>query len=202
VEASNGSGKTLFQDVGIWIHPRANGTGTVVLPPPPAPGQPMQASGEPWSDSFGKVPEKRSDERAISIALADPAIRSILLQHPTWLDSSPSAKWRSCSGKLLGRVVSFRFVTPTTFTATLPVIGLPEGKFAYSESVQKVLATQVLQLNVSVDLNVGHVVGADARAYDVPFEPGGLMTRLLTVTPPHDAGGPDTGNCPPPQTTG
>jgi hypothetical protein len=181
------SDQTIIEDLGPWIRPQTG-------------------SWSSWTGTFGKVPEKRSDERAISIAVADPAVRSILLQHPAWLDSSPGARWGSCSGKPLGHVVSFRFVSPATFTATLPILGRAEGKFAYSESVQKVLATEVRQLNVSVDLNVGQVVGVDARAYDVPLEPGGniggVMTQLVTVTPPHDAGGPDAGNCPPPQTTG
>jgi hypothetical protein len=144
-------------------------------------------------DTVATLGEAQADEHAISTALAQPAVASILAQHRAWLERT--ATWTSCSGRTLGRIVSFQFERPATFTATLPKVAAPKGDFAYSTSVEKVLATAWGELNVSVDTNARTVVGVDGRGYVTSGRADGLTVPLATVVPPHDAGGRDSRGC-------
>jgi hypothetical protein len=206
LRAYGGDGALLVADGGGYIRPRTPPRcNPCPLTPPPVKGRAPAPSGPPWSDVFAKIPEKRSDERAISIALAHPAVRSILVRHAAWIDSSPGTRWMSCGGRKLGLVVVFRFVKPASFTATLPFRGRPQGRFAYSQSLETVRVSDSAEMNVTVDTNLGSVAGVDFSQYRVPPAPGAgsttsMLTRLEVVKPPRDTGGVDAGGCPPPST--
>ena len=69
--------------------------------------------------------------------------------------------------------------------------------FAYSESVLSIRASEWPSMRVSVDTNVGAVVGV-SQFVALPLRPGpsvGTTTILATPVAAHDAGGPDTADC-------
>lgn len=160
-----------------------------------APSPPGQApTGPIWSDAAALPPVASSgDDRAVSIALADTRVQSILAGHQAWLTGSGT--WSSCSGSVIGRVVSFRFAAPATFTATLPRVGRPNGKFAYSQTTQKVLAKRWTVMSVSVDLSTRAVVGIASLGGSFPGEGPSVTVPLGAPTPARDMGGPDSGDC-------
>jgi hypothetical protein len=140
--------------------------------------------------SIGVAPvgETADSEAAVSAALALPAVRAIVSSRRTWLERP--VRWFTCNGRRLGWILSFRFAMPASFTATLPVSGNPTGQFAYSTGVETIHASGWSELNVSLDTNVGAVVGVDSRPY-VAEVPEGSTTTRATITPLQDAGGPD-----------
>lgn len=196
LKAFGHNGDVLDDDIGIWIHPAASCSPCVVTPPPPN-GQAPAPTGAPWSDTFASLGQGHALDtgpagrgaRAIALAKAQPAVRAILAAHPAWLDETVA--WDTCNGSTLGWIVQFRFKRPATFTATLPVMKTSTRHFAYATGVQRIAASRIGELNVSVDLNVGSVVGVDSRAYNLEYDSQGTWTALKTIAPFHDAGGPD-----------
>jgi hypothetical protein len=205
VEAHDASGRLVATHDGGSIHPStvptASGSLPAALPPgtpvikvAPPTGSGIKPTGEPWSDVATSLPRStRADEQAISVALAEVAVRAILTSHPGWIDDVGT--WWNCSGRTIGRVVTFGFAAPATFGATLPSVGRPGGNFSYAVTVHKVLATDWTTMRVSVDANAAAVVGVDGFGVMLPGASDARTVPIETVVPAHDAGGPDSGDC-------
>jgi hypothetical protein len=199
VEAYDGAGRLITTQDGGSIHPSAvparagpGGLRVIKVAPPPSAGQ--APAGDTWSDTaISPPPPGKGGSAAVSIALADAAVRSIVTSHTAWIDGVGT--WWNCSGRVIGRVVTFGFTAPASFAATLPSVGRPAGNSSYAVTVDKVLATGWTSMAASVDAAAGAVVGVRGLG---PFAPGASSAGTLkveTVVPAHDAGGFDSGDC-------
>jgi hypothetical protein len=192
VLAYAGNGQTIASQDGGSIHPsRAAVPSLSGIPvPPPKAGQAPGATGPAWSDLTTTLPRAgRTARAAIPIALGDKTVQSILSGHEAWLVGMTG--WGNCSGRRLGGVVSFRFATPATFTATLPAVGPPSGPSSYSTVVRRVRAAGWSTMHVWADTSAGAVVGVNERTLRLPYEDPTRTVTLETVEPTRDAGGPD-----------
>ena len=198
LKALDGNGQRLVDDIGIWIHPPAGACDPCTAVPPPVNGQMPTPTGAPWSDTFARLGQGRSfdttsagpdADHAIALARAQPAVHAILAGHPAWLEATVA--WATCNGRKLGWIVQFRFKRPATFTATLPVIRTSTGNFAYAAGVQRIAAARIRELDVSVDVTTGSVVGVDGRPYVDPTMSPGTWSLIETIAPFRDGGGPD-----------
>jgi hypothetical protein len=194
LNAYDAQGQLLAQGPGSLIHPQQSSCSPCVIAAPPGVGTPP--TGPSWSDSSNNIADLAGSKSALSIALGDRTVQSILMAHRGWLDSV--AQWSNCSNETLGKEVVFRFAQPATFTTTVPVKGRPAGSFSYSTGIEKVLASGWLELNVSVDTNTSQIAGIDGNGYVLPDSQtaaqSSVTTVLTTVVSPHDAGGVDPGS--------
>jgi hypothetical protein len=155
------------------------------------PGPPGSApSGPSWSASGDDLPAA-ADRAAVSVALADPELQSILASHPGWVERV--ASWGNCRGAQIGKVVAFRFAQPANFVATLPQLGKAAGAASYSTTVQKIAGTGWSELTALVDTTSNTVAGVRPMGYPLLGQPLsiGTQTVLATVSGPHDGGPPD-----------
>jgi hypothetical protein len=189
VAAYNATGALVTQASGALIHGPAPSGGVATITPP---GQP--ASGPAWTNSASNLsPLAGAGSTAVSIALDDPVVGPIISANHGWLETSGT--WFACSGRILGRVLTFKFGAPASFTANLPSIGKPAGNFAYSETVREISAANWTGMLVWVDDTAAAVVSVIPDDDQPLGQPGAQATPLATVVPAHDAGGPDTPNC-------
>ena len=136
----------------------------------------------PWRELLPLVPS--GQDRAARIALAEPGLAKVLRDHSGWIQSED--RWTSCNGRPLGRVVVIRLRDASTFRATVPFVSFPKKPVAYYTGVHRILALHARELDVSVDLNSGRVVGV---------EPDTIAVPLGTAEQPRPAGGPDSTGC-------
>jgi hypothetical protein len=191
LKAYDRSGTLLVEVSGAAIHPTAPASGGTVTPPP-VNGQSPLPSGPAWADTAATLGEAPAAETAISTALANTTVASLVSTHPTWIEGASS--WFACNGRRLGSVLSVRFASPVTFTASLPAVVRPSGASAYAVTLRRVAVSGARGLSVWVDASLAQVVGIEPTAW--PLAPGrGPVTTLETVSPAHDQGGPDTPNC-------
>jgi len=194
-----GSDGIVVRDLGLWIHPPRSAvvTGSVTTPagvvpvitvaPPPVNGQPPPATGPAWTDTFARLGVDAGSDRVVTRALALPALREVLAYHPAWLEQT--TRWSTCGGRPLGDVVSFRFRSPASFTAVLPMIGSANG-YAYTTATQKIRAAGWSELNVSVDTADAAIAGVDSHPYALAAGAGSTVV-VQTLAPPRPGGGPD-----------
>ena len=110
LEAYDTAGTQFADGSGALIHPSGPPSGPITPP-----GQ--TPTGSPWSDAAKNlIPLDATTQTAISLALADPAVRSILAANAAWLSGVSS--WSNCSSRHLGGIVGFQFFAPASFTAT------------------------------------------------------------------------------------
>jgi hypothetical protein len=190
VAAYEAGGTLVTQVSGALIHPSTPSGPEIAITPP---GRPP--SGPAWSGSASNLGAfGGASSSALSIALADPVLKPIIASNGGWLQSSGT--WTNCSGRTLGRVLSFEFKTNATFTANLPETGKPTGDASYSETVQTIAAANWPGMMVFVDTTSDGVVGVEPDLDDLsPGTTGVRATPLATVVPAHDTGGPDTPTC-------
>jgi hypothetical protein len=187
LEAYDAAGTEFTDGSGALIHP-SGPPGGPITPPGQTP------TGAPWSDAATNlISLDAATQSTISLALADPAVRSILAANAAWLSGVSS--WSNCSSRHLGGIVGFQFVAPASFTATVPAVRPPAGAASYSVVVQSIQATDWHVMAVWVDTNTPAVVGVDTRGVSFPGTTGNKTEVIATAVPARDAGGPDTGTC-------
>jgi hypothetical protein len=151
-------------------------------------------TGAAWSDIGASLPDaSTADERALTVAYADRVLRTILSGREAWV--TDTSRWWNCSGKVIGRVIGFRFAAPASFIATLPTVGRPAGRFSYARRINTIRATNWTVMSVWVDTRSNAVVGVAAIGRSLPGEADGTTSLVATIEPWRDMGGPDSGDC-------
>ena len=193
LEAYDANGRAIVDTSGAGIHPAPPPPGgPIAVAPPPRNGRAPAPTGAPWRDVAWMLGEAPASEQALSTALADSSVLSLLSTNRSWMENAGA--WFACSGRRLGSVLTFRFAAPVNFDATLPLVVRPSGPAAYAVTRRAVEVRGARELIVHVDTALGRVVGVEPQPW--PLQPGpGPVTASTEVSPAHDQGGPDDASC-------
>jgi hypothetical protein len=107
-----------------------------------------------------------TDEHALPIAFADPAVRRLAARGPYSIQ--PLRDWRSCLDDDIGAMITIVFRPAISFSGEIPVSTYPEpgDGHAYRAGRARVEAAGVTAVEIYVDVDAGKVVGIALDSFD------------------------------------